>query len=208
MDINKLNAEEMLALRDLLNKMLGEEPKIEPKAEPKIEEVEAKIEVKVEEPKIEPKAEPKKRFTKLDLYRIMDEIVLVQNLSDSIVIYKSKDGFKTKWAIGACEAMAIKDILQMDTHYKKMYWKYLKPLDDRVIEGLNLSYDDIELFNDITSLIDKPLEELENIIKNVDSELVRDKRKALCEEIKKRDFSYSKIKAYAKLLGIHELDLC
>ena len=166
------------------------------------------MEVKAEEPKMEPKAEPKKRFTKLDLYKIMDEIVLVQNVSDAIVIYKSKDGFKTKWAIGSCEAMAIKDILQMDTHHKKMYWRYLKPLDDRVIEGLNLCYDDIELFNDIPLLIDKPIEELVEIIKNVDKELLRDKRNLLCKEVRKRDFSYSKIKRYANLLGVSEYDLC
>lgn len=199
MDLNKLNQNEMLQLRDLLNKMLGEEPKIE-NAEAKLEEVEAKIEVKAEE--------LKKKFTKLDLYRIMDEIVLVQNVSDAIVVYKSKDGFKTKWSIGSCEAMKIADILQMDTHYKKMYWRYLKPLDDRVIEGLGLCYDDIELFNDIPKLIDKPIEEVEEIIKNVDREILRDKRNLICKEIKRRDFSYSKVKAYAKLFGVSEYDLC
>lgn len=203
MNINNLSTDEMLALRDLLNKMLGEEPKIE-NAEAKLEEVEAKIEAKAEEPKME----ERKKFTKLDLYRIMDEIVLVENVSDAVVIYKSRDGFKTKWAIGSCEAMKIADILQMDTHYKKMYWRYLKPLDDRVIEGLNLSYDDIELFNDIQSLIDKPIEELAEIIRNVDREILRDKRNLICREIKKRDFSYSKVKAYAKLFGVSEYDLC
>lgn len=207
MNINKLNAEEMLALRDLLNKMLGEEPKIE-EVEAKLEEVEAKIEVKVEEPKIKPNEEPKK-FTKIDLYRIMDEIVLVQNVSDTIVVWKSRDNnFKTKWAIGACEAMKIADILQMDTHYKKMYWRYLKPLDNRVIEGLNLNYDDIELFDDIPSLIDKPIDEFAEIIKDVDKEILKDKRNLLCREVKKRDFSYSKIKKYANLLGVSEYDLC
>lgn len=199
MDLNKLNQNEMLQLRDLLNKMLGEEPKIE-NAEAKLEEVEAKIEVKAEE--------LKKKFTKLDLYRIMDEIVLVQNVSDAIVVYKSKDGFKTKWSIGSCEAMKIADILQMDTHYKKIYWRYLKPLDDRVIEGLGLCYDDIELLNDIPKLIDKPIEEVAEIIKDIDKELLRDKRNLICKEIKRRDFSYSKVKAYAKLFGVNEYDLC
>ena len=199
MDLKNLSTDEMLQLRDLLNKMLGEEPKIE-NAEAKLEEAEAKIEVKAEE--------PKKKFTKLDLYRIMDEIVLVQNVSDAIVVYKSKDGFKTKWAIGSCEAMKIADILQMDTHYKKMYWRYLKPLDDRVIEGLGLCYDDIELLNDIPKLIDKPIEELAEIIKDIDKELLRDKRNLICKEIKRRDFSYSKVKAYAKLFGVNEYDLC
>ena len=197
MDLNKLNQNEMLQLRDLLNKMLGEELKEEPK-------MEAKIEPKMEEPKME----ERKKFTKLDLYKIMDEIVLVENVSDAIVVYKSKDGFKTKWAIGSCEAMTIKDILQMDTHHKKMYWKYLKPLDDRVIEGLGLCYDDIELFNNIPSLIDKPIEEVAEIIKDIDKELLRDKRNLICKEIKRRDFSYSKIKAYAKLFGVNEYDLC
>ena len=197
MNINKLNTEEMLALRDLLNKMLGEEPKEEPKiAEPK------------EEPKEEPKMEERKKFTKLDLYRIMDEIVLVENVSDSVVIYKSKDGFKTKWSIGSCEAMKIADILQMDTHHKKMYWRYLKPLDDRVIEGLNLNYNSIEVLNDIPSLIDKPIEELAEVISKVDREILRDKRNLICREIKKRDFSYSKIKQYANLFGVSEYDLC
>ena len=199
MDLNKLNQNEMLQLRDLLNKMLGEEPKVE-NAEAKLEEVEAKIEVKAEE--------LKKKFTKLDLYRIMDEIVLIQNVSDSIVIYKSKDGFKTKWSIGSCEAMKIADILQMDTHYKKIYWRYLKPIDDRVIEGLGLCYDDIELLNDIPKLIDKPIEEVAEIIKDIDKELLRDKRNLICKEIKRRDFSYSKVKAYAKLFGVSEYDLC
>ena len=200
MDLNKLNQNEMLQLRDLLNKMLGEEPKEEPK-------MEAKMEPKVE-PKVEPKEEERQKCSKLDLYKMMDEIVLVQNVSDAIVVYKSKDGFKTKWSVGSCEAMTIKDILQMDTHYKKMYWRYLKPLDDRVIEGLGLCYDDIELFNNIPSLIDKPIEEVAEIIKDIDKELLRDKRNLICKEIKKRDFSYSKIKKYAKLFGVNEYDLC
>ena len=133
MDLKNLSTDEMLMLRDLLNKMLGEEPKVE-EAEAKLEEVEAKIEVKPKvEPKVEPKMEERQKCSKLDLYKLMDEIVLVQNVSDAIVVYKSKDGFKTKWAVGSCEAMKIADILQMDTHHKKIYWRYLRVLDDRVV---------------------------------------------------------------------------
>ena len=77
-----------------------------------------------------------------------------------------------------------------------------------MIEGLNLNYDSVEVLNDIPSLIDKPIEELAEIISNVDREILRDKRNLICREIKKRDFSYSKIKKYADLLGVSEYDLC
>lgn len=186
MDLSKLTKKELI---ELLQKM-GEE-------ESTREEVEQEV-----------KEEPR-NWTRGDLYKIKDELVEVQSVSDGVVTFISpKTRNKYKWhQKGDIEFMIIDEVLQMSNKKLFLQTPLLRVLDDRVVKALNLDYSAIDKIDNIEEFIKLDIEEIKNTLNRLSDEYIKDIKMQVISAIKNSNLSYNKVNALVELFEINKLDL-
>lgn len=187
MDLNKLTKKQLI---ELLQGMVEEDTKQEAK-----EEREAKEEAK--------------HWTRGDLYKIKDEVIEVQNLSDGKVIFVSpKTRNKYKWYNkGDIEFMTIDEVLQMSNKKLFLETPLLRVLDERVCEALNLDYSVIDEINNVEEFIKKDIDYIRGIVKQLNKDYLMELKGNVIKAIKRSNISYTKVNELIELFDINRLDL-
>lgn len=195
------------------------EPKVEKKEEVDYESIinqlqeqiklmQEQMKVKADEPVVAI-AEPEEKWTKAKLYTIKDEFVEVRSVYDGGVTYDSP---KTKisyfWTNkGDIEVMTIEEVLTMNsTRPKCLSVPWLAVNDPRVIEGLGLGkvVDMIEKIEDTDALIEMDLNELEELIKSLNTEQKNNLRDEIAKKIEANEIdSYVVVVTLKRLLEIN-----
>ena len=187
MDLNKLTKKQLI---ELLQGMVEEDTKQEAK-----EEREAKEEAK--------------HWTRGDLYKIKDEVIEVQNLSDGKVIFVSpKTRNKYKWYNkGDIEFMTIDEVLQMSNKKLFLQTPLLRVLDDRVVRALGLDYSIIDEINNVEEFIKKDIDYIRGIVKQLNKDYLMELKGNVIKAIKRSNISYTKVNELIELFDINRLDL-
>lgn len=188
------------------------EPKVEKKEEIDYESIinQLQEQIKLMQEQMSVKAdEPVEKWTKAKLYTIKDEFVEVRSVYDGGVTYDSP---KTKisyfWTNkGDIEVMTIEEVLTMNsTRPKCLSVPWLAVNDPRVIEGLGLGkvVDMIEKIEDTDALIEMDLNELEELIKSLNSEQKNNLRDEIAKKIEANEIdSYVVVVTLKRLLEIN-----
>lgn len=185
MDLNKLTKKQLI---ELLQKM-GEEESTREEVEQEVKEV--------------------KEWTRGDLYKIKDEVIEVQNLSDGKVIFVSpKTRNKYKWYNkGDIEFMTIDEVLQMSNKKLFLQTPLLRVLDERVCEALNLDYSVIDEINNVEEFIKKDIDYIRGIVKQLNKDYLMELKGNVIKAIKRSNISYTKVNELIELFDINRLDL-
>lgn len=188
MDLNKLTKKQLI---ELLQGMVEEDTKQEAKEEVK-EEQSAYV-----------------HWTRGDLYKIKDEVIEVQNISDGKVIFVSpKTRNKYKWYNkGDIEFITIDEVLQMSNKKLFLQTPLLRVLDDRVVKALNLDYSAIDKIDNIEEFIKLDIEEIKATLNRLSDEYIKDIKMQVINAIKNSNLSYNKVNALVELFEINRLDL-
>ena len=188
------------------------EPKVEKKEEVDYESIinQLQEQIKLMQEQMKVKAdEPEEKWTKAKLYTIKDEFVEVRSVYDGGVTYDSP---KTKisyfWTNkGDIEVMTIEEVLTMNsTRPKCLSVPWLAVNDPRVIEGLGLGkvVDMIEKIEDTDALIEMDLNELEELIKSLNTEQKNNLRDEIAKKIEANEIdSYVVVVTLKRLLEIN-----
>lgn len=188
------------------------EPKVEKKEEVDYESIinQLQEQIKLMQEQMSVKAdEPEEKWTKAKLYTIKDEFVEVRSVYDGGVTYDSP---KTKisyfWTNkGDIEVMTIEEVLTMNsTRPKCLSVPWLAVNDPRVIEGLGLGkvVDMIEKIEDTDALIEMDLNELEELIKSLNTEQKNNLRDEIAKKIEANEIdSYVVVVTLKRLLEIN-----
>lgn len=188
------------------------EPKVEKKEEIDYESIinQLQEQIKLMQEQMKVKAdEPEEKWTKAKLYTIKDEFVEVRSVYDGGVTYDSP---KTKisyfWTNkGDIEVMTIEEVLTMNsTRPKCLSVPWLAVNDPRVIEGLGLGkvVDMIEKIEDTDALIEMDLNELEELIKSLNTEQKNNLRDEIAKKIEANEIdSYVVVVTLKRLLEIN-----
>ena len=188
------------------------EPKVEKKEEIDYESIinQLQEQIKLMQEQMSVKAdEPEEKWTKAKLYTIKDEFVEVRSVYDGGVTYDSP---KTKisyfWTNkGDIEVMTIEEVLTMNsTRPKCLSVPWLAVNDPRVIEGLGLGkvVDMIEKIEDTDALIEMDLNELEELIKSLNTEQKNNLRDEIAKKIEANEFDrYLVVVTLKRLLEIN-----
>lgn len=188
------------------------EPKVEKKEEIDYESIinQLQEQIKLMQEQMSVKAdEPVEKWTKAKLYTIKDEFVEVRSVYDGGVTYDSP---KTKisyfWTNkGDIEVMTIEEVLTMNsTRPKCLSVPWLAVNDPRVIEGLGLGkvVDMIEKIEDTDALIEMDLNELEELIKSLNTEQKNNLRDEIAKKIEANEIdSYVVVVTLKRLLEIN-----
>ena len=186
MDLNKLTKKQLI---ELLQKATEEENK---------EEVEVTKEVK-----------EVKQWSRGDLYKIKDEVVEVESVSDGVVVFISpKSRNKYKWhQKGDIEFMTIDEVLQMNNKHLFLGTPLLKVLDDRVVKALNLDYSAVDKIDNIEEFIKLDIEEIKDTLNRLSDEYIKQIKHSMISAINNSDLSYNKVNALIELFDINRLDL-
>ena len=188
------------------------EPKVEKKEEVDYESIinQLQEQIKLMQEQMKVKAdEPEEKWTKAKLYTIKDEFVEVRSVYDGGVTYDSP---KTKisyfWTNkGDIEVMTIEEVLTMNsTRPKCLSVPWLAVNDPRVIEGLGLGkvVDMIEKIEDTDALIEMDLNELEGLIKSLNTEQKNNLRDEIAKKIEANEIdSYVVVVTLKRLLEIN-----
>ena len=184
MDLNKLTKKQLI---ELLQGMVEEDTKQE-----------AKEEVSEE-----------KHWTRGDLYKIKDEVIEVQNLSDGKVIFVSpKTRNKYKWYNkNDIEFMTIDEVLQMSNKKLFLETPLLRVLDERVCKALNLDYSVIDEINNVEEFIKLDIEEIKDTLNRLSNEYIKQIKMQVINAIKNSNLSYNKVNALVELFELNRLDL-
>ena len=188
------------------------EPKVEKKEEIDYESIinQLQEQIKLMQEQMSVKAdESEEKWTKAKLYTIKDEFVEVRSVYDGGVTYDSP---KTKisyfWTNkGDIEVMTIEEVLTMNsTRPKCLSVPWLAVNDPRVIEGLGLGkvVDMIEKIEDTDALIEMDLNELEELIKSLNTEQKNNLRDEIAKKIEANEIdSYVVVVTLKRLLEIN-----
>lgn len=184
MDLNKLTKKQLI---ELLQNMVEEDTKEEAKGE----------------------QSAYMHWTKGDLYKIKDEVIEVQNLSDGKVIFRSpKTQNRYKWYNkGDIEFMTIDEVLQMSNKKLFLETPLLRVLDDRVCEALNLDYSVIDEINNVEEFIKKDIDYIRSVVKQLNNDFFKELKGEVINAIKNSNLSYSKVNELIELFDINRLDL-
>ena len=188
MDLNKLTKKQLI---ELLQNMVEEDTKEEVKEEAK-EEQSAYV-----------------HWTKRDLYKIKDEVIEVENLSNGVVIFKSpKTKNKYKWTNkGDIEFMSVDEVMQMDNKGLFLRTPLLRVLDNRVCEALNLNYSVIDEINNVEEFINKDIDYIRSVVKQLNKDYLMELKGNVIKAIKRSNISYTKVNELIELFDINRLDL-
>ena len=148
-------------------------------------------------------------WTKGDLYKIKDEVIEVQSLSDGVVTFISpKSRNKYKWhQKGDIEFMTIDEVLQMNNKPLFLQTPLLRISDIRVIEGLGLDYSVIDRVSNLEEFIKLDIDTIRATIEQLSDDYVRDLKGDIIKAIKNSDLNYSKVNELIELFEINRLDL-
>ena len=150
-----------------------------------------------------------KHWTKADLYKIKDEIIQVQNLTDGVVIFKSPKTHNVyKWHNRFdIEDMTIDEVLQMSN--KKLFLKtpLLRVLDDKVCKALGLDYSIIDEISNVEDFIKKDIDTIRTTIEQLSKDYLMELKTDIINAIKNSNISYNKVNALVELFDINRLDL-
>lgn len=148
-------------------------------------------------------------WTKRDLYKIKDEVIEVENLSSGVVIFKSpKTKNKYKWTNkGDIEFMSVDEVLQMSNKKLFLGTPLLRVLDERVCEALNLDYSVIDEINNVEEFINKDIDYIKSIVKQLNKDYLMELKGNVIKMIKNSNISYTKVNALIEIFEINRLDL-
>lgn len=184
MDLNKLTKKQLI---ELLQNMVEEEAKEEAK-----EEQSAYM-----------------HWTKGDLYKIKDEVIEVQSLSNGVVVFRSpKTNNRYRWTNkGDIEFMTIDEVLQMSNKKLFLETPLLRVLDDRVVKALNLDYSVIDEISNVEGFIQKDIDHIRSVVKQLNKDYLIELKGDVIKMIKNSNISYSKVNELIELFEINRLDL-
>ena len=150
-----------------------------------------------------------KHWTKGDLYKIKDEVIEVQNLSDGKVTFVSpKSRNKYKWHNkGDIEYMSIEEVMLMNNKPLFLQTPLLRVLDNRVCEALNLDYSVIDRVSNLEEFIKLDIDTIRATIEQLSDSYVRDLKGNVIKAIKYSNLSWKKIDDLMELFDINRLDL-
>ena len=144
----------------------------------------------VEEIKKEEKVN-KKKWSKIDLYDIADEKILVTSVSENIVYHAKKTGIVYRWPhIGDSEIFTVSELINMDNTSKRfLRTPWLKVSDERIIEALGLGelYELLEKVEDIDVLISMSTPEIERVFERLPKEYKEDFRDNVVKKIRNKE---------------------
>ena len=144
----------------------------------------------VEEIKKEEKVN-KKKWSKIDLYDIADEKILVTSVSENIVYHAKKSGIVYRWPhIGDSEIFTVSELINMDNTSKRfLRTPWLKVSDERIIEALGLGelYELLEKVEDIDVLISMSTPEIERVFERLPKEYKEDFRDNVVKKIRNKE---------------------
>lgn len=133
----------------------------------------------------------KKKWSKVDLYDIEDEKIIVESVSDNIVYKSAKSGIVYKWnKTGDSDILTVREIINMDNTSKRfLRTPWLKVNDERVIEALGLKdlYDLLEKVSDIDLLTTMSTPELERLFERLPKEYKEDFRDSIISKIRNKE---------------------
>lgn len=150
-----------------------------------------------------------KHWTKGDLYKIKDEVIEVQNISDGKVIFVSpKSRNKYRWYNkGDIEFMTIDEVLQMSNKKLFLQTPLLRVSDNRVIEALGLDYSVIDRVSNLEEFIKLDINTIRATIEQLSDDYLRDLKGDIIKAIKNSNLSYTKVNELMELFEINRLDL-
>ena len=148
-------------------------------------------------------------WTKRDLYKIKDEVIEVENLSDGKVIFVSpKTKNKYKWTNkGDIEFMSVDEVMQMSNKKLFLETPLLRVLDNRVCEALGLDYSVIDEINNVEEFIKKDIDYIRSIVKQLNKDYLMELKCDVIKMIKNSNISYTKVNELMELFEINRLDL-
>lgn len=133
----------------------------------------------------------KKKWSKVDLYDIEDEKIIVESVSDNIVYKSAKSGIVYRWnKTGDSDILTVREIINMDNASKRfLRTPWLKVNDERVIEALGLKdlYDLLEKVSDIDLLTKMSTPELERLFERLPKEYKEDFRDSIISKIRNKE---------------------
>ena len=148
-------------------------------------------------------------WTKRDLYKIKDEVIEVENLSNGVVIFKSpKTKNKYKWTNrGDIEFMSVDEVMQMSNKKLFLETPLLRVLDNRVCEALKLDYSVIDEINNVEEFIQKDIDYIRSVVKQLNKDYLTELKGDVIKMIKNSNISYTKVNELTELFEINRLDL-
>ena len=148
-------------------------------------------------------------WTKGDLYKIKDEVIEVQNLTDGVVVFVSpKTKNRYRWHNkGDIEFMTIDEIMQMSNKKLFLETPLLRVLDDRVCKALNLNYDIIDEISNVEEFVKKDIDYIRSVVKQLNKDFFKELKGNVIKAIKRSNISYTKVNELIELFEINRLDL-
>lgn len=148
------------------------------------------VKEQVEEVKQEEKTN-KKKWSKIDLYDIADEKILVTSISENIVYHAKKSGIVYRWPhIGDSEIFTVSELINMDNTSKRfLRTPWLKVSDERIIEALGLGelYKLLEQVEDVDVLVNMSTPEIERVFERLPKEYKEDFRDNVVRKIRNKE---------------------
>lgn len=133
----------------------------------------------------------KKKWSKIDLYDIADEKILVTSVSENIVYHAKKTGIVYRWPhIGDSEIFTVSELINMDNTSKRfLRTPWLKVSDERIIEALGLGelYTLLEKVEDIDMLVSMSTPEIERVFERLPKEYKEDFRDNVVKKIRNKE---------------------
>jgi hypothetical protein len=139
------------------------------------------------------RVEENKIFTKADLAKITDEVVVVRSAVDNVTFISPKTKIEYNWSIkGDIDSLPVSEILAMETASKRfLHTPWLIVDDERIIQALDLkqTYDLIKKVEDIDELIKLDKRQIERIFEELPTQYKNNFRNEIYKKVKSRELN-------------------
>lgn len=154
------------------------------------------------------KADNNKVFTKADLAKITDEVVIVKSAVDNVTFISPKTKIEYSWSVkGDIDSLPVSEILAMETASKRfLHTPWLIIEDERVIQALDLKpiYDLIKKVENIDELIQLSESQIQRIFEELPAQYKNNFRNEIYKKVKTRELnSLTTIDSLSKILKIN-----
>lgn len=158
------------------------------------------------------KIDKNKVFTKADLAKITDEVVVVKSAVDNVTFISPKTKIEYSWSVkGDIDRLPVSEILAMESASKRfLHTPWLIIEDERVIQALALNsiYDLIKKVENIDELIQLSEVQIQRIFDELPAQYKNNFRNEIYKKVKTRELnSLTTIDSLSKILKINLRDI-
>jgi hypothetical protein len=133
------------------------------------------------------------KFSKADLAKIGDEVVIVKSAVDNVTFTSPKTKIEYNWSVkGDVEPLPVSEILAMEGTSKRfLHTPWLVIEDDRVIQALGLKriYDLIKKVEDIEELVKLSKDDIKSIFEELPPQYKNNFKNEIYRKVKSRELN-------------------